>query len=53
MFILIFSVALVGYVAVIWSGEIRGYEPSKIVAARDLALLIPVLAVFFWMTREQ
>lgn len=53
MFILIFGVALVGYVAVIWSGEIRGYEPSKIVAARDLALLIPVLAVFFWMIREQ
>lgn len=53
MFILIFGVALVGYVAVIWSGEIRGYEPSKIVAARDLALLVPVLAVFFWMTREQ
>ena len=48
MLILIFSVALVGYVAVIWSGEIRGYEPSKIVAARDLALLVPVLAVFFW-----
>ena len=53
MFILIFGVALVGYVAVIWSGEIRGYEPSKFVAARDLALLIPVLAVFFWMTRAQ
>lgn len=53
MFILIFGAALVGYVAVIWSGEIRGYEPSKIVAARDLALLIPVLAVFFWMTRAQ
>ncbi len=53
MFILIFGVALVGYVAVIWSGEIRGYEPSKIVAARDLALLVPVVAVFFWMTRTQ
>ncbi len=53
MFILIFGAALVGYVAVIWSGEIRGYEPSKIVAARDLALLIPVLAMFFWMTRTQ
>lgn len=53
MFILIFGAALVGYVAVIWSGEIRGYEPSKIVAARDLALFIPVLAVFFWMTRTQ
>ncbi|MEK6405508.1 MAG: FtsW/RodA/SpoVE family cell cycle protein [Acidobacteriota bacterium] len=53
MFIVIFGVALVGYVAVIWSAEIRGYEPSKIVAARDLALFIPVLAVFFWLMREQ
>ena len=53
MFILIFGVALVGYVAVIWAGEVRGYEPSKIVAARDLALFVPVLAVVFWMTRGQ
>lgn len=53
MYLFIFGVALVGYVAVIWSGEIRGYEPSKIVAARDLALLIPILGVFFWMTRAQ
>lgn len=53
MVLLIFGAALLGYVAVIWSGEIRGYEPSKIVAARDLALLIPILGVFFWMTRSQ
>jgi cell division protein FtsW (lipid II flippase) len=53
MLILIFGVALVGYVAVIWSGEIRGYEASKIVAARDLALLVPLLTVFFWLTRGQ
>ncbi len=53
MFILIYGVAFVGYVAVIRSGEIRGYEPSKVVAARDLALLVPVLAVFFWMSRGQ
>lgn len=53
MFLLIFGAALLGYVAVIWSGEIRGYQPSKIVAARDLALLIPILGVFFWMTRAQ
>jgi len=51
--IVIFGIALVGYVAVIWSGEIRGYKPSKIVAARDLALLIPVLAAFFWISRTQ
>ncbi|HKP88176.1 MAG TPA: FtsW/RodA/SpoVE family cell cycle protein, partial [Blastocatellia bacterium] len=39
--------------AVIWSGEIRGYSPSKLVAARDLALFVPVLALFFWLTRRQ
>jgi cell division protein FtsW (lipid II flippase) len=53
MFVLILGAALVGYVAVIWSGEIRGYEPSKIVAARDLALFVPVLAAFFWLIRTQ
>src|SRR5262245_36268775 len=49
----IFAAALVGYVAVIWSGQLRGFEPSKIVAARDLALFVPVLIVFFWLTRRQ
>ncbi|MEK6320474.1 MAG: FtsW/RodA/SpoVE family cell cycle protein [Acidobacteriota bacterium] len=53
MITVIFGVAVVGYVAVIWSGEIRGYQPSKIVAARDLALFVPVLGFFFWLTREQ
>jgi cell division protein FtsW (lipid II flippase) len=51
--ILTFGATFVGYLAVIWSGEIRGYEPSKIVAARDVALLLPVLIVFFWLTRKQ
>jgi hypothetical protein len=53
MVLLIFAAALIGYVAIIWAGQIRGYEPSKIVAARDLALLIPVLVAFFWLTRRQ
>lgn len=53
MLIAIFCAALVGYIAVIWAGEIRGYEASKLVAARDLALLVPVLAAFFWLTRSQ
>ena len=53
MLILIFGLAVVGYIAVIWSGQIRGYEPSKIVAARDLALFVPVLVLFFWLLRKQ
>jgi cell division protein FtsW (lipid II flippase) len=45
--------ALVGYVAVISSGQLRGYEPSAIVAARDLALFVPVIGIFFWLARSQ
>ncbi|HEX8186503.1 MAG TPA: hypothetical protein VF747_17180, partial [Blastocatellia bacterium] len=53
LLILIFGLALLGYVAIIWSGQLHGYSPSRIVAARDLALFLPVLAVFFWLTRRQ
>jgi cell division protein FtsW (lipid II flippase) len=53
MLIVISGAVLIGYVAVLWSGEIRGYAPSKLVAARDIALLVPVLAAFFWLTRRQ
>src|SRR6185369_7029735 len=45
--------SIIGYVAVIWSGQLHGYEPSRTVAARDLALFIPILALFFWLTRRQ
>ncbi|HSB09170.1 MAG TPA: FtsW/RodA/SpoVE family cell cycle protein [Blastocatellia bacterium] len=50
---LIFGAAFVGYVAVIWSAELRGYAASTMVAARDLALVIPIIAVFLWLTRKQ
>ena len=53
MFLAIAGAAVLGYVAVIWSGGIRGYEPSKIVAARDLALFLPILIAFFWLMRSQ
>jgi cell division protein FtsW (lipid II flippase) len=49
----IFAASVLGYAAIIWSGIIRGYQPSKLVAVRDIALLVPVVAVFFWMTRSQ
>jgi cell division protein FtsW (lipid II flippase) len=48
-----FALSAVGYVAVIWAGELHGYGPSKTVAARDLALFIPILVAFFWLTRRQ
>ena len=53
MMVVIFGLALMGYVAVIRSGQLRGYDPSTIVAARDLALFLPVIGVFFWLTRKQ
>ncbi|HYV05021.1 MAG TPA: FtsW/RodA/SpoVE family cell cycle protein [Blastocatellia bacterium] len=49
----IFGSALIGYVAVIWSGGLRGYNPSHTVAARDIAFIVPIVAVFFWFTRRQ
>src|SRR2546423_2232112 len=49
----IFVACIIGYVAIIWSGRLHGYDPSKTVAARDLALFIPIVALFFWMTRQQ
>src|SRR5688572_12451481 len=51
--IIILAIAVVGYSAVILSAGVRGYEPSKIVAARDLFFFIPILAFFFWLTRRQ
>ncbi|MEK6300301.1 MAG: FtsW/RodA/SpoVE family cell cycle protein [Acidobacteriota bacterium] len=49
----IFGSALVGYVAVMWSGGLRGYNPSRTVAARDIAFVVPIAAAFFWFTRRQ
>ena len=49
----VFVACVIGYVAVIWSGQLHGYDPSKTVAARDLALFIPIVALFFWLTRKQ
>jgi cell division protein FtsW (lipid II flippase) len=49
----IFALSVAGHIAIIWSGELKGYSPSKVVAARNLALFLPVLATFFWLTRRQ
>jgi cell division protein FtsW (lipid II flippase) len=45
--------SVIGYAAIIWSGHLHGYEPSRIVAARDVALFVPILAIFFWLTRRE
>jgi cell division protein FtsW (lipid II flippase) len=49
----IFAAALLGYVAVIWAGGLRGYNPSRTVAARDIAFFVPIIGAFFWFTRIQ
>src|SRR5215470_924659 len=51
--VIISGLSLAGYIAIIWSGKMHAYEPSKVVAARDLALFIPIIALFFWLTRRQ
>ena len=51
--LVIFGLAFVGYAAILWSGQLRGFNPSKIVAARDLAFFVPIAGVFFWLTRGQ
>ena len=49
----IFGLAFIGYAAILWSGQLRGFNPSKIVAGRDLAFFVPIAGVFFWLTRGQ
>src|SRR5262249_31491589 len=51
--LVIAAMSLAGYIAIIWAGEMHAYEPSKLVAARDLALFVPIVALFFWLTRNQ
>src|SRR5215471_18437989 len=51
--LVICGLSVAGYVAIIWAGQMHGYDPSKIVAARDIALFLPVIALFFWLTRRQ
>ncbi len=42
-----------GYLAIIWSSNLRGYDASFLIAARNLAFLLPVFVLFFWLTRKQ
>jgi cell division protein FtsW (lipid II flippase) len=50
---IVFIAAGLGYVAVIWSGQLRGYSPSVAVAARNLFLFVPMGAAFLWLIRKQ
>ncbi|HWC77294.1 MAG TPA: hypothetical protein VG778_07525, partial [Blastocatellia bacterium] len=53
LIVVIFGLACAGYFAVIWAGDLRGFSPGKLVAARDLAFFLPIIAVFLWLSRRQ
>src|SRR5438876_8850012 len=44
---------IVGYLAVIWSGTLRGYFPNPLIAIRDVLIFFPILLIFFWLVRWQ
>ncbi|HYL98307.1 MAG TPA: hypothetical protein VEZ90_05080, partial [Blastocatellia bacterium] len=46
-------VSVGGYVAIILSARIHGYEASQIVAARDIGFLLVIACLFFWLVRRQ
>ena len=53
LLLLVTGLAVVGFAAVIFAGELRGYTPGLMFAARDLALYVPIFGVFVWLARAQ
>jgi cell division protein FtsW (lipid II flippase) len=53
LMVVIAAIASAGYLAIIWAGNLRGYDASALIAARNLAFLLPMFAIFFWLTRKQ
>ncbi len=53
-FLLLLLVLLDGlaYFAIYRAGVTRGFSPSVLLAIRDLALFLPVFAVFIWLARR-
>ena len=52
LIIAICGVSVAGYISIIWAGDLRGYEASKLIALRNLGFLTLVLPIFFWLTRK-
>jgi cell division protein FtsW (lipid II flippase) len=48
----LFALNAIAYWAVYRAGVTRGFSPSLLLAARDLALLLPILFVFLWLIRR-
>lgn len=53
LLLLLVGLAVTAYVSVIWSGQLRGYVPSIVVAMRDLGLFVPIVFVFLWLAKRQ
>lgn len=51
MVALMIVIAAMGYGAVIWSGTVRGYEPSVLVALRDMFYYVLALGAIIWLLR--
>ncbi|MCC6745151.1 MAG: FtsW/RodA/SpoVE family cell cycle protein [Acidobacteria bacterium] len=46
-------VALAAHAAVISAGALRGFDPSVVVAVRNVALFVPLVGVVLWLGRSQ
>lgn len=53
LLLLIAVLNIVGHVALLWSGNLHGYHPSLLAAARDVLLLVPLLIGCVWLVRKQ
>ena len=53
LIIALVALSLVGFVAIIAAGELRGYTPDIFIAVRDAALFVPLLGLFIWLSRVQ
>jgi cell division protein FtsW (lipid II flippase) len=52
LLLLLFALNAVAYLAVYRAGILRGFSPSLLLAARDVALFVPILFVFLWLVRR-
>jgi cell division protein FtsW (lipid II flippase) len=52
LLLLLFALNALAYLAVYRAGVARGFTPSLLLAARGLALFLPILFTFFWLVRR-
>ncbi len=52
LLLLLLALDALAYLAIHRAGVTRGYSPSLLLAARDLALFLPIFVVFVWLARR-